>query len=95
MWTLSRSDTANLLMTRVKTAIEAKDLDLAIKLLDGIVKEDRRRRSGLRHCALAVGRLAVGEDTAARDRRRIKILHVAAGLDPRFLHPAEGADRCL
>jgi tetratricopeptide (TPR) repeat protein len=38
MWTLSRSDTANLLMTRVKTAIEAKDLDLAIKLLDGIVK---------------------------------------------------------
>jgi len=38
MWTLSRSDTANLLMTRVKTAIEAKDLDLAIKLLDGLVK---------------------------------------------------------
>ena len=38
MWTLSRSDTANLLMTRVKIAIEAKDLDLAIKLLDGIVK---------------------------------------------------------
>jgi len=38
MWTLSRSDTANLLMTRVKTAIEAKDLDLAIKLLDGVVK---------------------------------------------------------
>ena len=38
VWTLSRSDTANLLMTRVKTAIEAKDLDLAIKLLDGIVK---------------------------------------------------------
>ncbi len=38
MWTLSRSDTANLLMTRVKNAIEAKDLDLAIKLLDGIVK---------------------------------------------------------
>jgi tetratricopeptide (TPR) repeat protein len=38
MWTLSRSDTANLLMTRVKTAIEAKDLDLAIKLLDSVVK---------------------------------------------------------
>ena len=30
MWTVSQSDTANLLMTRVKTAIEAKDLDLAI-----------------------------------------------------------------
>ena len=38
VWTLSRSDTANLLMTRVKTAIEAKDIDLAIKLLDSIVK---------------------------------------------------------
>ena len=37
-WVISRSDTANLLMTRVKTAIEAKDTDLAIKLLDSIVK---------------------------------------------------------
>jgi len=38
LWTVSRSDTANLLMTRVKTAIEAKDLDLAVKLLDAVVK---------------------------------------------------------
>ena len=38
VWTLSRSDTANLLMTRVKTAIEANDLDLAINLLNSIVK---------------------------------------------------------
>jgi tetratricopeptide (TPR) repeat protein len=38
LWTASQSDTANLLMTRVKTAIEAKDLDLAIKLLDAIIK---------------------------------------------------------
>ena len=38
VWTLSRSDTANLLMTRVKTAIEQKDLDLAIELLNAIVK---------------------------------------------------------
>ena len=30
VWTASRSDTANLLMTRVKTAIEAKDLDFAV-----------------------------------------------------------------
>ena len=37
MWTVSPSDTANLLMTRVKTAIEAKDLDLAIRLLSSIV----------------------------------------------------------
>jgi tetratricopeptide (TPR) repeat protein len=38
LWVVSRSDTANLLMLRVKTAVEAKDTDLAIKLLDGIVK---------------------------------------------------------
>jgi len=38
LWVVSRSDTANLLMTRVKTAIEAKDTELAIKLLDAIVK---------------------------------------------------------
>ena len=38
VWTGSRSDTTNLLMTRVKTAVEAKDLDLAVKLLDSIVK---------------------------------------------------------
>ncbi len=37
-WVVSRSDTANLLMLRVRTAIEAKDADLAITLLDGIVK---------------------------------------------------------
>ena len=38
VWGVSRSDTTNLLMTRVKTAIEAKDLDLAIELLNAIVK---------------------------------------------------------
>jgi len=38
VWTVSRSDTTNLLMSRVKTAIEKKDLDLAIKLLDGVIK---------------------------------------------------------
>ena len=37
LWVASGSDTANLLMTRVKTAIEAQDLDLALKLLDAIV----------------------------------------------------------
>ncbi len=34
LWVVSGSDTANLLMTRVKTAVEAQDLDLAIKLLE-------------------------------------------------------------
>jgi tetratricopeptide (TPR) repeat protein len=38
LWVVSRSDTANLLMTRVKTAIEAQDTDLAIELLSAIVK---------------------------------------------------------
>ncbi|MDP2409510.1 MAG: tetratricopeptide repeat protein [Pseudolabrys sp.] len=38
VWASSRSDTANLLMTRVRTAIEAKNTDLALQLLDGVVK---------------------------------------------------------
>jgi tetratricopeptide (TPR) repeat protein len=38
LWLASGSDTANLLMTRAKSAIDANDLDLAIELLDAIVK---------------------------------------------------------
>ena len=38
LWLASGSDTANLLMSRVKTAIEAQDVDLALKLLDFIVE---------------------------------------------------------
>jgi tetratricopeptide (TPR) repeat protein len=38
LWMHSRSDTATLLMTRAQKAVEDKDLDLALKLLDGIVK---------------------------------------------------------
>jgi tetratricopeptide (TPR) repeat protein len=38
LWMISRSDTANLLMTRVQKAVEQKDLDLAVTLLDAIVK---------------------------------------------------------
>jgi tetratricopeptide (TPR) repeat protein len=38
LWVVSRSDTTNLLMTRVKTAIDQQDTDLAIKLLDAIIK---------------------------------------------------------
>jgi tetratricopeptide (TPR) repeat protein len=37
LWLASGSDTANLLMTRVKSAIAAQDLDLALKLLDAVV----------------------------------------------------------
>jgi tetratricopeptide (TPR) repeat protein len=38
LWFVSGSDTADLLMTRVKTAFEAKELDLAVQLLDAIVE---------------------------------------------------------
>ena len=38
LWTASRSDTTMLLMSRVQTAIEKDDFDLAIKLLDAIIK---------------------------------------------------------
>jgi len=37
LWMISPSDTANLLMGRVRRAVEAKDTALAIKLLDAIV----------------------------------------------------------
>jgi tetratricopeptide (TPR) repeat protein len=37
IWFASGSDTANLLMGRVKTAIEAKDTALALKLLDAVI----------------------------------------------------------
>jgi len=37
IWLASSSDTANLLMGRVKTALDAHDFDLALKLLDAIV----------------------------------------------------------
>jgi tetratricopeptide (TPR) repeat protein len=38
LWMISRSDTANILMARVQKAVEEKDLDLAVTLLDAIVK---------------------------------------------------------
>ena len=38
LWIASGSDTANLLMTRVKTAIDGKDVALAIKLLDALIE---------------------------------------------------------
>jgi tetratricopeptide (TPR) repeat protein len=38
LWIASGSDTANLLMTRAKAATDAKDYELAIKLLDSIVE---------------------------------------------------------
>jgi tetratricopeptide (TPR) repeat protein len=37
MWLATDSDTTTLLMSRVKTAVDAKDLDLGIKLLSAII----------------------------------------------------------
>ena len=37
LWVVSDSDTCNLLMTRVKAATDAKDYDLALKLLDAVI----------------------------------------------------------
>jgi tetratricopeptide (TPR) repeat protein len=38
LWLASGSDTANLLMTRAKSAIDSNDLNLAVELLDAILK---------------------------------------------------------
>ena len=38
LWLASGGDTGTLLMTRVKTAMDGKDLDLALKLLNALVK---------------------------------------------------------
>ena len=38
LWFATKSDTATILMSRAKTAVDGKDLDLAVKLLDAIVK---------------------------------------------------------
>jgi tetratricopeptide (TPR) repeat protein len=38
VWFVSGGDTANLLMTRVKTAIDGEDTNLALKLLDAVIE---------------------------------------------------------
>jgi tetratricopeptide (TPR) repeat protein len=38
LWTATPSDTAALLMMRAKTAMDAKQMDVALKLLDSVVK---------------------------------------------------------
>ena len=38
LWLASGSDTADLLMSRVKVAVDAKEIDLALKLLDAVVE---------------------------------------------------------
>jgi tetratricopeptide (TPR) repeat protein len=61
-WVVSKSDTTNLLMSRVKTAVDAKDLDLAMQLLDMIVElnpayvEGWNRRATLHYSRKELGR---------------------------------------
>src|SRR5260370_304784 len=38
LWMQTRSDTAALLMTRAKAAMDAQNIDVALKLLDSVVK---------------------------------------------------------
>lgn len=38
LWTATNSDTAALLMLRVKLAMDSKDMDVALKLLDAVIK---------------------------------------------------------
>ena len=66
LWLASGSDTANLLMSRVKSAIEARDVNLAIKLLDSIIElkpdyvEAWNRRATLHYMKKDFGR-ALGD----------------------------------
>jgi tetratricopeptide (TPR) repeat protein len=62
IWLASPSDTANLLMGRAKTAVDAKDLDLALKLLDAVIDikpdfvEARNRRATVYYTKKEFGR---------------------------------------
>jgi tetratricopeptide (TPR) repeat protein len=62
LWSASGSDTANLLMTRVKAATEAQDVDLALKLLDAVIEvkpdyvEGWNRRATLYYMKKDLGR---------------------------------------
>lgn len=38
VWTATKSDTAALLMLRAKAAMDSKDMDVALKLLDAVIK---------------------------------------------------------
>jgi len=72
-WLISKSDTTNLLMSRVKTAVEGKNLELALRLLDAVIElnpgyvEGWNRRATLRYM-----RKEFGESLA--DIRRVLAL---------------------
>ena len=81
IWLASGSDTANLLMGRVKTAIDGKDVDLAIKLLNAIIEikpdfiEAWNRRATLYYMKKDFGRaLADIREVLAREPRHFGAL---------------------
>lgn len=81
IWVVSGSDTADLLMSRVKAAVDAKELDLAITLLDAIVElkpdyvEAWNRRATVRFMQKdLVGSLADIRQVLAREPRHFGAL---------------------
>jgi tetratricopeptide (TPR) repeat protein len=76
LWLASGGDTANLLMSRVKSAIEAHDIELAIKLLNSIIElkpdyvEAWNRRATLYYMKKDFGRALVDiQQVLAREPR--------------------------
>jgi tetratricopeptide (TPR) repeat protein len=81
IWLSSPSDTANLLMGRAKTAAEAKDFNLAIKLLDTIIElrpdfaEAWNRRATVLYSKKELGRaIADIQEVLAREPRHFGAL---------------------
>jgi tetratricopeptide (TPR) repeat protein len=81
LWLASSSDTANLLMGRVKSASDAKEYDLAIKLLDAIIDirpdfvEAWNRRATIYYTKKEFGRaLADIHEVLAREPRHFGAL---------------------
>jgi tetratricopeptide (TPR) repeat protein len=81
LWLASSSDTANLLMGRVKSAVDGKDLDLAIKLLDAVIEirpdfiEAWNRRATIYYTQKDFGRaLADIHEVLAREPRHFGAL---------------------
>jgi tetratricopeptide (TPR) repeat protein len=81
IWFASGSDTANVLMNRVKVAIEAKDTELALRLLDAVIEfkpeftEAWNRRATLYYLKKDFGRaLADIREVLAREPRHFGAL---------------------
>jgi tetratricopeptide (TPR) repeat protein len=81
LWLASSSDTANLLMGRVKSAVDAKNYDLAIKLLDAVIDirpdfiEAWNRRATIYYTQKEFGRaLADIHEVLAREPRHFGAL---------------------